>query len=37
MLEQDLTESPHVWYEVEEHGLEIKLEVTEIVEELLFE
>lgn len=37
MLEQDLMETGHKWYEVEEHALEIKLEIAEIVEELLME
>lgn len=33
MLEQDLRESPHQWYETDEHNLEIKLELTYLIEE----
>jgi hypothetical protein len=38
MLERELAFSPHNWYEVEEHCLEIKLELEcEIIEYLLLE
>lgn len=38
MLERELDESPHNWFEVEEHCLEIKLELEcEIMEYLMLE
>ena len=38
MLERELSRSPHNWYEVEEHCLEIKLELEcEIIEYLMLE
>jgi hypothetical protein len=33
MLEEDLTESVHAWYELEEHLLEVKMEVSFLIEE----
>ncbi len=32
MLEQDLVESPHQWYELEEHLLEVRLEIAFLLE-----
>lgn len=37
MLEQDLKDSPHQWYEVDEHILEMKLELTYVIEEAILE
>ena len=37
MLEQDLKDSPHQWYEVDEHILELKLELTYAIEESVLE
>ena len=38
MLEGELAVSPHAWYEIEEHCLELKMEVEgEVVEYLMLE
>ena len=38
MLEQELDKSPDKWYEIEQHGLEIKLEIQlEVFEYIMLE